>query len=666
MTDKEILEKYIDLEGSCLTKWEKQKLRSLIYDYKDAFSLRDEIGMCPNIKVEIDVMDNSPFFIRPFHAKEEDKAILDKEMKRLCYLGILKEGFSTYSSPVMLISQKLTQDKRVVTDFRHLNMRIAKNNLAYPLLKDTFMLLGGSKCEVLSVLDLKDAFHSLRLTESSKKYCGILPYFGSASYLYQRMPMGLNISPAVWQSYINAILSCLSSRKYCKAIMDDLLVFMPNKQTHFEKLTDLLQALCKNGLKISPKKCHLFKTELQYMGNTIFIKEKRVCVKPLRSRLEAIQKLKPPMNQKGCRSFAGIVNFVSIFCPELQKLLKPIYELTKKGRPFVWGDKQQKAFDEIKSRLLKPPVLSMPDKRGRFLLYSDTSKYATGSALYQVQNGKPKLIAYMSKRMPEAARNYSITELEMCGLAINIASFAHLLKRVDFDAMVDHLAITHIMKSKMEPATNRIKRLLEVLSSYSFNLYYMKGKDMILSDFLSRQIEDDSNLHKIIPISFNIQEILQENYHSMVTDTYKVQMRAQAKAQANAPTVVNAQPVAQKVTPKIVKLPIATKSDKDIKMLPSRIIHQPPKGIVIPPGAVIPPTVMLPNVRPPPKSPNVDKATTCSSLGSDPNMDIEENSPHQEGIITKTYVVPDKSYLEQPQELIKLVNTSKVVQRYLP
>ena len=196
--------------------------------------------MCPNIKVEIDVMDNSPFFIRPFHAKEEDKAILDKEMKRLCYLGILKEGFSAYSSLVMLISRKVTQDERVVTDFRHLNMRIAKNNLAYPLLKDMFMLLGGSKCDMLSVLDLKDAFHSLRLTENSKKYCGILPYFGSKLYLYQRMPMGLSISPTVWQSYINAILSCLSSRKYCEAVMDDLLLFMPNKQTHFEKLVDLL------------------------------------------------------------------------------------------------------------------------------------------------------------------------------------------------------------------------------------------------------------------------------------------------------------------------------------------------------------------------------------------------------------------------------------------
>ena len=240
MTDKEILDKYIDLKGSCLTKWEKQKLRELLYDYKDAFSLRDEIGICPNIKVEIDVTDISPFFIRPFHAKEEDKAILDKEMKWLCYLGILKEGFSAYSSLVMLISQKVIQDKRVVMDFRHLNMRIAKNNVAYPLLKDTFSLLGGSKYEVLLVLDLKDAFHSVRLTESSKKYCGILPYFCSASYMYQRMPMGLNISPAVRQSYINAILSCLPSKKYCEAIMDDLLLFMPNKQMHFEKLVELL------------------------------------------------------------------------------------------------------------------------------------------------------------------------------------------------------------------------------------------------------------------------------------------------------------------------------------------------------------------------------------------------------------------------------------------
>ena len=259
MTDKEILEKYIDLDRSCLMEKEKKEVMDMLYKYKEAFSLRDEIGTCPNIEVEIDVAERYPFFIRPYHLKEEDKTLIDKEMKCLCYLGILKEGFLAYSSPVIWICRKRTQDKRVVRDCRYLNVRIAKNILAYPLLKDKFSVLGGSKCEVLSVLDLKDVFHSLRLSESSKKYCRILPYSGSTSYLYQRMPMRLNISPSIWQCYINAILDCLQSRKYHAAIMDDHLLFTPSKSSHITKLEDLLKALLKKGLIISPKKCQLFR-----------------------------------------------------------------------------------------------------------------------------------------------------------------------------------------------------------------------------------------------------------------------------------------------------------------------------------------------------------------------------------------------------------------------
>ena len=109
----------------------------------------------------------------------------------------------------------------------------------------------------------------------------------------------------------------------------------------------------------------------------------------------------------------------------------------------------------------------LPNSTGRFHLYLDTSKFGNGSALYQTQNGRPKLIGYASKRLPEATRNYSITELKMCGLAFNIASFAHLFKRVDFDVIQDYLALMHIIESKAEPASTRIKRLFQLLSSYS-------------------------------------------------------------------------------------------------------------------------------------------------------------------------------------------------------
>ena len=664
----------------------------LLYEYKDVFSLRDEIGTCPNIEVNLEVTDNSPFFIRPSSVKEEDRMVLDKEMRRLCYLGILKEGFSAYLSPVMLISRKLTSDKRVVTDFHHLNTRIAKNNLAYPLLRDTFSLLGSSKCEVMSVLDLKDAFHSLHLSEKSQKYCGILPYFGSASYLYHRIPMGLNVSPPIWQMYINTILNSLQSRKYCEAIMDDLLLFTLSKKVHMNKLEDLLKVLRKNGLKISPKKCQLFRTELQYMGNTIFIKERRVCVKPLCSRLEAIQKVKAPTTAKQCKSFVGMVNFVSIFCPELQRLLKPIYDLMKKGKQFVWGKEQQDAFEEIKQRLQKPPVLHMPDRIGRFQLYSDTSKYATGGALYQIQNGKPKLIAYSSKRLPEAARNYSITELEMCGLAINIANFAHLLRKVDFDAVVDHLAITQIMRSKVEPVTNRIKRLLEVLSAYSFNLYYIKGKDMVLSDFLSRQNPGDEDMKEIIPISFNMKSILQDKYYTINKnkDKYMVQIRLQTKASGvQLPEVhgsrkrLDPHRIPEKQTQPIARLdadrkprigqgragvrrkapPFLDSRQRTTVLKPIIITDEiesgMPRSIVeIPASGMLPP-YLEPSLRPLPKPPdNVSKKQEIESL----KIEIEENSPFQENIISEVYERPDKLYFQEPIELKDLIDTNNIVQ----
>ena len=139
--------------------------------------------------------------------------------------------------------------------------------------------------------------------------------------------------------------------------------------------------------------------------------------------------------------------------------------------------------------------------------------------------------------MPEAAKNYSITELEMCRLAMNIATFSHLLKKVDFDEVVDHLAITHIMRSKAKPATTRIQRLIELLSPYSFNLYYIKGKDMVLNDFLFRQKTEDRNPHEIIPISFTLRSKADNHFYQInnemdqpKTNKYLIQTRSQTKS----------------------------------------------------------------------------------------------------------------------------------------
>ena len=183
--------------------------------------------------------------------------------------------------------------------------------------------------------------------------------------------------------------------------------------------------------------------------------------------------------------------------------MKPIYDLTKKGRPFVWQEEQQQAFDTIKERMINPPILYLPKPGGRFILYCDSTRTHTGSSLWQVQEGKPRLIGYASKSLPAPAINYCVTELEMTGMAVNIHLWRHLLHRVEFDCAVDHRAIPYIMKARTLPATTRIMRLLEILSGYAFNLYFVKGKDMKICDFLSRIDVDRGNPGEVIPISFN-------------------------------------------------------------------------------------------------------------------------------------------------------------------
>ena len=147
-------------------------------------------------------------------------------------------------------------------------------------------------------------------------------------------------------------------------------------------------------------------------------------------------------------------------------------------------------------------MLHLPKAEGRFFLYSDTSVECTGSSMWQMQEGKARLSGYTSKTLPEACSRCSATELEMTGLLVNMNLWKNLLKHREFDAAVDHVAVAQIMRAKTEPATIRVMRLLDRLSAYSFNLYYVKGRDRILADYLSRNRSKDIDPSELIPISF--------------------------------------------------------------------------------------------------------------------------------------------------------------------
>ena len=454
---------------------------------------------------------------------------MDKQMERLVSLGILSKNSTSHTSPVMLITRKLTKDKRPVVDFRLLNTRILGRNTSIPLMSDVLSILGNSECEVVSCVDIKDAYHSIGLTEKSKELCGILPYFGSSMYRYEVLPMSIACAPQIWMDYITLILAELEDKKYI-AIMDDLLIHS-TKVAHWKLLEQLLKSMCKNGLRLSPKKCKLFKTQLTYMGNEFSINKMTMMITPFRSRTEAINKIPTQKTPKQCKSFCGEVNYLLLFCPDLQKLLKPIIELTRKGRLFIWGGAQEKAFKEVKLMLTNPPVLHLPKAEGRFILYSDTSIEGTGSSLWQIQECKPRLIGSASKTLPEPCSRYSVTELQMTGLLVNMNLWKNLLKHREFDAAVDYVAVAQTMKTKTEPATTRIMRLLDRLSAYSFNLYYVKGRDMILSDYLSKHRQKDLGPSELTPISFCCLKVYRSFIDDRIgEDMFCIKPRSSAKA----------------------------------------------------------------------------------------------------------------------------------------
>ena len=186
----------------------------------------------------------------------------------------------------------------------------------------------------------------------------------------------------------------------------------------------------------------------------------KVCYTPLNDKCDAIRNLESPKTLRQTRTFCGMVNFLSSFLPNLCRLMIPIYDLQRKAKKFKWMDEAKKAINEMKKLLISPPVLKAPTPDGLFRLKSDTSREGVGGTLLQKQGDEWVVIGYHSKRLPKSAKNFSVTELELTGLLVNIHGFMQLLCNRYFEVLVDHKAIEYMIKSKTESPMTRLKTLL--------------------------------------------------------------------------------------------------------------------------------------------------------------------------------------------------------------
>ena len=231
VTDEEILQMKLNLKDSVLDEKGKEEFLAKVKQFTDVFSLRDEIGTCPFIEVHLKLKDETPFFIRPYPMREEQNKVIQKEMDRLKHLGIIHKGLTSYSSPVVLVKQKNQNLYEVCGDFHILNEKLVKINHAFPLVRDYIEQLGRKKCHYLSMIDLRDAFHTLQLALSLQKYCSITPYYGSPTYHYLCMGTGISVSPQIWQQFVDLVFqdNLIKCKQNFDVIMDDTLYILQLK-----------------------------------------------------------------------------------------------------------------------------------------------------------------------------------------------------------------------------------------------------------------------------------------------------------------------------------------------------------------------------------------------------------------------------------------------------
>ena len=314
--------------------------------------------------------------------------------------------------------------------------------------------------------------------------------------------MGMSVTPQIWQQFVNLVFQddLIKRKQNFDVIMDDMFIHSTVEE-HKDDLMDLFKVLRKYSLKISPHKCQFFKEKIVYMGLEFQIQKDKVCYTPLKDKCDAIRNLESPKTLRQTRTFCGMVNFLSSFLPNLRRLLIPIYDLQKKAKKFKWTEEAKKAFNEIKKLLINPPVLKAPTPDGLFRLESDTSREHMGGTLLQKQGDEWVVIGYHSKRLPKLAKNFSVTELELTGLLVNIHGFMQLLCIRYFEVLVDHKVIKYMIKSKTE---SRMTRLKTLLLKYTIDLKYQKGSEMHTSDALSRlhNFTDTPNQKDVIPLNF--------------------------------------------------------------------------------------------------------------------------------------------------------------------
>lgn len=458
-------------EQSQLTAEQQQALYAVLQQYEDLFE--GSLGEWPDEEIEVELKaDAVPFHCgKPIRIPHIHLETLKKEVQRLVEIGVLEEvdgrDAGPWCAPSFIIPKK---DGRVrfITDYRELNKRIRRKPWPMPHINDLLQDIGAYT--YVSALDLSMGYYHFKLNEALSDMSTFMLPFGL--YKYKRLPMGLNVSPDLFQERMSKLFADFS---WVKVFLDDVLIFSNGSyQDHLEKVNSVLERLHSKNLAVNAEKSHWAVAEVDYLGFRLT----REGVMPQPRKVEAITQIQRPKTKRQLRHFIGLVNYYRYMWRKRSHILAPLAELAGKNSKFVWQAKHQAAFEEMKRMVKKYVLLSFPDYTQPFEIHVDASDLQLGAVLKQGEN----TLAFFSKKLNPAQQRYGVGEKEMLSVVESLKEFRTMVYGYPVKVFTDHLNWTHDKTIK----NARVMRWRLQIEEYAPNLEYIQGTKNVVADALSR------------------------------------------------------------------------------------------------------------------------------------------------------------------------------------
>lgn len=481
-----------DLSQTTLDSDQENRVKDFLWVWRDVFSQHeDDIGFSNAVKHRIELSNPTPFKQRHRRIPPSMYDEVKQHLQHLLNANIIRRSHSPFASNIVLVRRK-NGKLRLCVDYRELNLNTIKDSYALPRIEELLDGLSGSR--YFTVLDMKSAYMQVEIAEEHKERtaftAGPLGFFE-----FERMPFGLCNAPATYQRLMADCLGELN-HNICQVYLDDVIITGSSFVEHLDRIGLVLQKFKDCGMKVSPSKCQLFKERVQYVGHVVSAKGVEVDS----SKTEKILNWPTPANVDEVRSFLGLTGYYRRYIHNYAMIARPLNNLlighvatpkrrSRKGKEkpsdWKWGPEQDSAFQQLKTCLVSPPILAFPDFTKPFVLHVDACGTGLGAVLYQHQNGLDRVIAYGSRSLTKAEKNYSVHRLEFLGLKWAITQKFHdYLYGAEFLVYTDHNPLTYLLTTAKLDATGH--RWLSALSNYNFRIKYKPGKTNVDADTLSR------------------------------------------------------------------------------------------------------------------------------------------------------------------------------------